>query len=158
MFERLDDEVRLVIRRGWQRARERGLPTVASEHLLIALAESDRSRAGRVLADAGLTSERLDELLEAERARALRSAGVEPLALPRDTAITVEPVRYATSAKNALRQAVEHARARSKKGIDAPALLRGILEQEAGTAPRMVALAGIDRAGLVSALNGSDRP
>lgn len=157
MFQRLDDAAARAVDRAWQRARLMGLPAMESEHLLMAVAEDPGTAAGRALNAAGLTADRLARLLEAERSRALRSAGVEPPDLPRDAVQDPGPVRYGTSAKNALRRAVDAARARRSPAIDPTELVRGILGQEAGTVPRLLALAGANQDAILSGLAGRGR-
>lgn len=149
MFDRLTDEARWVVRRAQDHAREEGAAAIGSEHLLIALSERDGTPAQRVLTDAGMTTEGLHELVHQERDRSLRFAGIDPTPVP--TSPRTSSPRLATSAKNVLRRAVTGSR-RSRGRIDTVGLLRAVLDQRAGTAPRLFALAGVDRNQLLEAL------
>src|SRR5512139_2967550 len=132
MFERMTEEARWVVRRGQDEAHALGATAIEAEHLLIAVAERSGSPAQELLVQTGLTRDRLRGLVTQERARSLRSVGVEPV-----TAVPSSgELRLATSAKNVLRRAVGHARRGVTRGIDLSRLLRGILEQEVGTVPR----------------------
>ncbi len=154
MFDRLTDEARWVVRRGQDHARASGAAAIESEHLLVALSEREDTPAHRVLADAGLTPERLRGLINQERDRSLRFAGIEPSPIPVPPAAS--SLALATSAKNVLRRAVARSAQGKAKGIDSTRLLRSILDQEAGTVPRLLALADVDRAVLLAALGSDD--
>lgn len=82
MFDRLTHDARWAVRRGQDHARASGAAAIESEHLLVALSERDGTPAHRVLADAGLTPERLLVLINQERDRSLRFAGIEPSPIP----------------------------------------------------------------------------
>lgn len=148
MFERMTEEARWVVRRGQEEAHALGATAIEAEHLLVAVAERSGAPAQELLGQAGLTPDRLRGLVVEERARSLRSVGVEPVAPVPSSG----ELRLATSAKNVLRRAVGHARRGATRGIDLSRLLRGILEQEVGTVPRVLALAGVDRPALIAAL------
>lgn len=154
MYDRLTDDARWIVRRGQEHARATGATAIESEHLLVAMSERDGAPAQRVLVDAGLTADRLLRLIDHERERSLRSAGIEP------TPIAVPPthvsLKLATSAKNVLRRAVARSAQGRVKGIDSRKLLQAILDQEAGTVPRLLALAEVDRSALIAALDGED--
>lgn len=154
MFDRLTDEARWVVRRGQDHARATGATAIESEHLLVALSEREGTRAQRVLVDAGLTAERLRELMDQERDRSLRSAGIEPSPIP--VPLSDSSLALATSAKNVLRRAVARSAQGKAKGIDATRLLRAVLDQEAGTVPRLLALAEVDQPALLAALGTED--
>ncbi|MFT4081377.1 MAG: Clp protease N-terminal domain-containing protein [Nocardioides sp.] len=154
MFDRLTDEARWVVRRGQDHARATSATTIESEHLLVALSEREGTRAQRVLVDAGLTAERLRGLIDQERDRSLRSAGIEPSPIP--VSPSASSLALATSAKNVLRRAVVRSTRGKTKGIDATRLLRAVLDQEAGTVPRLLALAEVDQSALLAALGEED--
>ncbi len=156
MFDRLTDEARWVVRRGQEHARASGATAIESEHLLVALSERAGSPAQRVLADAGLTAERLLGLIDQERERSLRFAGVEPTPIPRSP--STSSLALATSAKNVLRRAVvpQAPRKAMGNGIGSTTLLRAVLDQEAGTVPRLLALAGVDAWELLAALESGE--
>jgi ATP-dependent Clp protease ATP-binding subunit ClpA len=150
MFDHMTNDARWAVRRGEDLARAAGAPAIESEHLLIALSERDGTSAQRALADVGLTPGRLAELIAEEHARSLRFAGVEP------TVIAAVPsrgsLRLATSTKSTLIRAVASARTGAGKGIDSGRLLGAIIDQRSGTVPRLLALAGVDRAALMAAV------
>lgn len=154
MFDRLTEEARWVVRRGQDHARATGATAIESEHLLVALSEREGTRAQRVLVDAGLTAERLRELMDQERDRNLRSAGMEPSPIP--VPLSDSSLALATSAKSVLRRAVVRSTQGKMKGIDATRLLSAVLDQEAGTVPRLLALAEVDQAALLAALGSDD--
>lgn len=154
MFDRLTNEARWVVRRGQEHARATGATAIESEHLLVALSEREGTSAQRVLIDAGLTAEQLRGLIEQERDRSLRFAGIEPS--PIQVSPSESSLALATSAKNVLRRAVARSKQGKTKGIDSTRLLRAVLDQEAGTVPRLLALADVDRSGLLAALGNED--
>ena len=154
MFDRLTDDARWVVRRGQDHARASAAAAIESEHLLVALSEREGTLAWRVLADAGLTAERLRALIVQERDRSLRFAGIEPSPIP--VSPSASSLALATSAKNVLRRAAARSAHGKTKGIDSTRLLRSVLDQEAGTVPRLLALADVDQAALLAALGGED--
>jgi hypothetical protein len=135
-------------------ARRYGARSIEAEHMLLALAASGDTEAGRLLVDAGLDHGRLASALVDEHRRALAFAGVRPIPIPdMPVAAAVDHcVSLGTSAKMALRRALLASRdARPRRArIDGVNLLIGILEAELGTVPRALALAGVDRATLIS--------
>ena len=137
MFERFTSDARTVVKAAEAQARDLGSRTIEAEHLLLALA------AGGAIP--GL--DRLDVLdaLDAERTRSLLAAGVSgDVDLP---PTAVRP-RMAASAKLALERSLRAAVARSDRSIRAGHLLLGVLAAEAGTVPRALEIAGIDRDAL----------
>ena len=93
-------------------------------------------------------------LIEQERDRSLRFAGIEPSPIP--VPRSESSLELATSAKKVLRRAVVRSTQAKTKGIDATGLLRAVLDQEAGTVPRLLALADVDRSALLAALGSED--
>ncbi len=150
MFDRMTDDARWAVRRGQDLARAAGAAAIESEHLLIALSERDGTPSQRALAEVGLTPGRLAELIAEENARSLRFAGVEPTAIP--TVPTRGSLRLATSTKSTLVRAVTAAHAGLGRGIDSGRLLSAIVDQQSGTVPRLLALAGVDRADLIATI------
>jgi ATP-dependent Clp protease ATP-binding subunit ClpA len=132
---------------------------VEAEHMLLALASNPDSDAGRLLNDAGLDHERLAAALREERRRTLAFAGISGPDKGLDEATGLDSaVSLGTSAKMAVRRALigsRHVRRRRGRlrGTD---LLAGILEADFGTVPRALAIAGIDRAALVSRARRSE--
>jgi ATP-dependent Clp protease ATP-binding subunit ClpA len=140
-----------------QEARKRGSKAVEAEHLLLALASSPTTVCGRVLIEAGLDRERIDALLYQERREALAYAGVElRYRMPATATEGAAPLGLGTSANEAIRRgaAIGHAENRVRVGTD---LLLGILGAELGTVPRILAIAGIDRARLMARVRAERR-
>jgi ATP-dependent Clp protease ATP-binding subunit ClpA len=146
MFERFSHEARDVVKAAEAEARELGSPTIEAEHLLLALA--DRVAA---LPAVGLDHDGVLVALDAERDRSLAAVGVsasgfEPPRLP------TKP-KFATSAKSALELALRAALARGDRRILPGHLLLGVLHPQAGTVPRALAQAGVDRDDLRARTN-----
>jgi len=138
MFERFSHDAREVVKVAEAEARELGSPTIEAEHLLLALA--DRVAA---LPAAGLDHDGVLAALDAERDRSLAAVGVsasgfEPSPLP-------SKPKFATSAKSALELALREALARGDKRILPGHVLLGVLRPQAGTVPRALQQAGVDR-------------
>jgi ATP-dependent Clp protease ATP-binding subunit ClpA len=142
MFERFTQDARQVVKAAETLARELGSPTIEAEHLLLALADREP-----VLADAGLDHDGLLAALEAERDRSLVAVGISAADFDLPTATVARP-RFAASSKRALERAVRAALARSDKRIAGGHILLGVLAAEAGTVPRALAVAGVDRVEL----------
>lgn len=137
-------------------AKRDGAKSIEAEHMLLALASSPESDAAKLLKDFGLDHDRLDSVLREERRRTLAFAGIN---VPERTAVEATELAsrlsFGTSAKAAIRRALiasRHERHRARlRSID---LLAGILEAELGTVPRALAIAGVDRAALISQARG----
>ncbi len=139
-------------------AKKDGAKFIEAEHMFMALASNLDSHAARLLNEFGLDYERLASALKEERRQTLAFVGMEVT----DTN-TVEATEIdgspplGTSAKAAFKRALigaSHDRRRARlRGTD---LLAGILEAELGTVPRALAIAGIDRAALLSRARGSE--
>ncbi len=144
MFNRFTGDARRVVRCAEREARDLGSATVEAEHLLLALTWADEA----ALAAAGLDRETIVIALEAERERSLMAVGIAAgdIDLPRRR-IEGHP-RMAASAKTALERAVKAAAARRHRRIAAGHILLGVLQAEAGTVPRTLAHAGVDRTEL----------
>jgi ATP-dependent Clp protease ATP-binding subunit ClpA len=146
MFERFTRAARTAVKDAETEARELGSPAIEAEHLLLALTRQDPASAvGRALAEAGLDHDRVTEALEAERERSLAAVGISihdfelPARRPSDKA------RMAAGAKSALEQALRIALERADKRIEAGHILLALLRAEAGTVPRALNEAGVDR-------------
>jgi ATP-dependent Clp protease ATP-binding subunit ClpA len=146
MFERFTREARQVVKAAETQARGMGSPTIEAEHLLLALASCDPPLAA--LAAAGLDHDAVLVALDSERERSLIAVGITagdfdlPPAPP-----TLKP-RFAASAKTALERALRGAVARSDRRLESGHILLGVLAAEAGTVPRALELAGVDRVEL----------
>jgi ATP-dependent Clp protease ATP-binding subunit ClpA len=139
MFERFTRDARQVVKAAETEAGRLGSPTIEAEHLLLALADRQP-----VLSDFGLDHEGVLAALESERERSLRAVGISASDFDLPPAPLTRP-RFAASSKLALERAVRAAAARSDKRIVGGHLLLGVLAAEAGTVPRALAAAGIDR-------------
>jgi D-alanyl-D-alanine carboxypeptidase len=142
MFERFTRDARQVVRSAETLASGLGSPTIEAEHLLLALAECQP-----VLADAGLDHDGVLAALEAERDRSLLSVGISAGDFELPPAPLTKP-RMAASSKLALERALRAAVARADKRLDGGHILLGVLAADAGTVPRALEIAGIDRAEL----------
>ena len=134
-------------------ARKDGARFIEAEHMLLALAATSGTEAGRVLIDAGLDHERLAAALRDEQRQSLAFAGVNPLVEGLTEATLLDrPITFGTSAKAALGRALHacHAQRSHRARLQSIHLLIGILLAELGTVPRALAIAGVDRAALIS--------
>jgi ATP-dependent Clp protease ATP-binding subunit ClpA len=139
MFERFTHEARRVVKSAETLASGLGSPTIEAEHLLLALADCEP-----VLAEVGLDHDGVLAALEAERDRSLLAVGISAADFDLPPAPLTRP-RMAASSKAALERAVRAAVARSDKRIAGGHILLGVLAAEAGTVPRALAVAGVDR-------------
>lgn len=139
-------------------AKRDGAKFIEAEHMLLALAADPDSDAAKLLNEAGLDHARLTSALKQEHQRTLAFAGISTPSADLVKATELESrLTFGTSAKAAFRRALvgsHHDRRRARlRNID---LLAGILEAELGTVPRVLAIAGIDRAELISRARGSE--
>ena len=125
---------------------------VDAEHVLLAIT-AGASPVAATLSAAGLDHDRLDAALSTERARSLRGAGVEPVA-PGVLTSTPRASRpgWGTSVRELIHNA-ERPTTRASGALETE-LAIGILSLKVGTIPRALAIAGLDRARLLSALRG----
>jgi ATP-dependent Clp protease ATP-binding subunit ClpA len=138
-------------------AKRDGAKFIEAEHMLLALAANPDTEAARVLNASGLDHQRLAAALREEHRRTLAFAGMDAPdktlveATELDTSLSL-----GTSAKAALRRALIGARHdRRRARLRSTDLLAGILRAELGTVPRVIAIAGIDRADLIARAAGS---
>ena len=149
MFERFTQDARQVVRSAETLAGGLGSPTIEAEHLLLALADREP-----VLASFGLDHDGVLAALEAERDRSLLAVGISAADFELPPAPVTRP-RFAASSKVALERAVRAALARSDKRIAGGHILLGVLAAEAGTVPRALAQAGVDRDELRAAVSAA---
>ncbi|SEH01425.1 D-alanyl-D-alanine carboxypeptidase [Nonomuraea solani] len=134
-----DTFLQSVLERAEAEARQEGSATIEARHLLLAIAARDPGAAG-------LDYQRVKDALRGEFEHSLGSAGVSPGVPPTPTRDPGRRPRLGTTFKLAMeRMAAEH----RKRDLRPEHLLLGILQAEAGTVPRALALAGIDRAELI---------
>ena len=133
-------------------AKRDGAKAIEAEHMLLALAANSESEAAKLLYEFGLDHERLASALREERRRTLAFAGISAPDEKMVEATELDrSLSLGTSAKAALRRAlIGSGRDRRRARLRSTDLLAGILEAELGTVPRALAIAGIDRAGLIS--------
>jgi ATP-dependent Clp protease ATP-binding subunit ClpA len=153
MFERFTRSARDVVAAAEAEARALGSPTVDAEHLLLALAGPQGAALRSVLAGAGLDRQGVLDALETERERSLTAVGVSArdFDLPAAPRTGARP-RWGASAKLALERSLRAALDRGDRRIEPGHILLGLLRAEAGTVPRALAAAGIDRDELADAV------
>jgi ATP-dependent Clp protease ATP-binding subunit ClpA len=132
---------------------------IEAEHMLLALAADRDGDAAKVLKESGLDHGKLASALQEEHRRTLAFAGMSAPSNELVEATALESsLTFGTSAKTALRRALmasrgDHRRRPRLRGTD---LLVGILQAELGTVPRALAIAGVDRAALLSSTRKSE--
>ena len=101
-----------------------------------------------MLSEAGLDHDTMLEALDAERAHSLAAVGISigDFELP-PVHPSTKP-RLAANTKSALEHALRIALVRGDKRIEAGHLLLALLRAEAGTVPRVLREAGVDRGEL----------
>ena len=139
-------------------AKREGAEFIEAEHMLLALAANPDSDAAKLLNEFHLDHDRLAAALREEHRQTLAFVGMTATETKVGDATELDiPPSLGTSAKVAVRRALigsRHDRRRARlRGTD---LLAGILEAEFGTVPRTLAIAGIDRAALLSRARGSE--
>jgi ATP-dependent Clp protease ATP-binding subunit ClpA len=153
MFERFTKSARVVVTHAETEARALGSRTIEAEHLLLSLTRDEGTPLQRVLAEAGLDHDAVRHALDAELERSLVAGGISPsdFDVARIPPQSTRRPRFATSAKLALERALRAAVARNDRRIEAAHLLLGILRAEAGTVPRALEAANVDRHALATA-------
>jgi ATP-dependent Clp protease ATP-binding subunit ClpA len=142
--------VHAIIERGGHEAGKDGSATIEAHHLLLAVAAQEGTTAHRVLTAAGLDERAIRAALDRELEHSLSVVGVSRAAfdLPEPSGDPGGSARIGASARLALERGV--AAAARRKDLRSAHLLLGILEAGAGTVPRALALAGVDRADLTA--------
>jgi ATP-dependent Clp protease ATP-binding subunit ClpA len=146
MFERFTRDARTVVKAAYTQACGLGSPAVEAEHLLLALAS--HTPPVQPLEDAGLDHDAVLAALDAARDRSLMAVGIAVGDFDLPPAPVTHDPRLAASAKMALHRAVKISATRSDRRIVAGHLLLGVLEAEAGTVPRALAVADVEVAAL----------
>lgn len=125
-------------------AARRSAGALEPEHLLIATAADTRSNGGRFLVEAGLTAEKLEQMLDAERARSLGAAGVGAFSA---TDLIATPRRTRPKIARTSREAFDRGFRIGGHAIQPTTLnlVVGILMPDLGTVARMFEIAGLDR-------------
>jgi ATP-dependent Clp protease ATP-binding subunit ClpA len=147
MFERFTRDARAVVSGAEAEARAAGMRSIEAEHLLLAATRRD-APAARALAELGLDPHGVTAALATETERSLLAVGITPSELepPGPPVATAGRVRAGASFKLALERALRAAVARGDRRIETGHVVLGVLKAEAGTVPRALELAGIDRA------------
>jgi ATP-dependent Clp protease ATP-binding subunit ClpA len=146
MFERFTRGARTAVKDAEAEARELGSPTIEAEHLLLALTRQDPASAvGKALAEAGLDHDRVAGALDAERERSLAAVGISIHDFDLPAPHPSSKPRMAAGAKSALEHALRISLERADRRIDGAHILLALLRAEAGTVPRALAEAGVDR-------------
>ena len=159
MYERFTKEARAVVVQAADEALELGDERVGPEHLLLALTLS-HGAAERALADSGLDHGAAIEALEREWRHSLAFAGVVDAPSRWDSPASRRGrVPFARPTKDALEGALRAALERGDRRIASGHVLLGVLRAEAGTVPRALAVAGVDRGDLVARVHRAiDQP
>lgn len=141
--------VRAVLERAESEARADASATVEAHHLLLAMAALEGGgAAGEVLDSFGLDHATLRAALEREFDHSLTVAGVSVAGPRPPRSSAVRRPALGVSARLALRRGFTSRAGRRGTPVH---LLLGIVRAEAGTVPRTLALAGINRAELLAA-------
>ena len=149
MVTRFAEHTRAVVRQAEKEAEAAGSPVIEAEHLLLALASAPGTEAYDVLAADGLGHDAVSAALDEEMRNSLAVAGVvlPPGGLPRPSREPAHKARLGASSKLALQRALKATA--GQRQIRPGHLLLGVLGAQAGTVPRMLAVAGADQAGLI---------
>ena len=145
----IDHYINDIIVRGAAEAREEGSAATEAHHLLLAIAAVEDTAAHRVLTAAGLGRQAIRDALDREFEHSLDAVGVSLTShdLPKPFRDPKDHPKPGASARLALERGF--AAASGKKDLRPAHLLLGVLSASVGTVPRTLALAGVDRAGLI---------
>ncbi len=145
MFERFAADARDVVRRAQRRAARSGDNAVDAEHLLLALAESPDTSAGRVLAAVGVDDEVLADAVARDEKELLRAVGVT--AEPRKSRPAPgRRLRFTPATKKALEGALRAAVDRGERRIETRHVLLGLVRPPVGRVDQVLLHAGTDAA------------
>ncbi|NUR89656.1 MAG: Clp protease [Nonomuraea sp.] len=146
----IDHYINDVVMRAAAEAREEGSAVTEAHHLLLAIAAVEGTAAHDVLTSAGLGRQAIRDALDREFEHSLGAAGVSlaSYALPKPFRDPRDHPKPGASARLALERGL--AAAQGKKDLRPAHLLLGVLSAGVGTVPRALALAGVDRTGLMS--------
>jgi ATP-dependent Clp protease ATP-binding subunit ClpA len=146
MFERFTREARAAVEDAETEARDLGSPTIEPEHLLLALTrQAPDTAVARALSEAGLDHDRVEQALADERERSLAAVGISIGDFDLPAARPATKPRLAAGAKSALEHALRISLERADRRIDGGHVLLALLRAEAGTVPRALSEAGVDR-------------
>jgi ATP-dependent Clp protease ATP-binding subunit ClpA len=146
MFERFTREARTTVKDAEAEARALGSPTIEAEHLLLALTRQDPATAvGQAFSEVGLDHDNVTAALDAERERSLAAVGISIHDFDLPAPHPSSKPRMAAGAKSALEHALRISLERDDKRIGGGHILLALLRAEAGTVPRALTEAGVDR-------------
>lgn len=148
-----DRYLHTVITEGAMEAQRHGSATVEAHHLLLAVAAQTGTAPQRLLASAGLDHQTVRAALAREFEHSLSTVGVSPASfgLPAPSTMLKRPPTMGATGRLALERSF--ASVTRKKDLRPVHVLLGILRAEVGTVPRALALAGVDRADLLTRLH-----
>ncbi|TMR06421.1 Clp protease [Actinomadura soli] len=155
MSQEFGTYVKAVMERAADEAQRAGAAAIEAEHLLLAMAAEPESTTRRLLDSAGLDHRAIRDALDEEFRRSLSAAGVivDDRELPPPSRSPRRPSRIGASGKLVLERGV--AAVAHKKDLRPAHLLLGVLRLNAGTVPRALALAGVDRNDLTARVRRS---
>jgi D-alanyl-D-alanine carboxypeptidase len=144
-----DAYLHAIIMRAEHEAGEDGSKTIEAQHVLLAIAGEGESTTREILSSAGLDLQAVRDALDREFEHSLSAVGVSSRTydLPAPSKGVTHP-KMGASAKLVLERAFSSVP--RKKDLRPAHLLLGLLRAEVGTVPRALALAGADRAGLMT--------
>jgi ATP-dependent Clp protease ATP-binding subunit ClpA len=150
MVGRFTEHARAIVRQAENEAGEAGSPTIEAEHLLLAMTSEHGIEARDVLASAGLDRDGVRAALDREFRQSLAAAGVTlpPGGLPGASRDPERRARFAASGKLVLERSLKAAL--GQRQIRPGHLLLAVLDAQAGTVPRALALAGVDQGDLAA--------
>ncbi len=149
MFKKFVADSRRVVEEARKIASRLESPTVEAEHLLMGVARQPHTAAHDLLVSLGLDYDELRDALHADFEGSLAAVGITLSAFDLEaTAATARTPRWGTSAKLALQRSAKIADARRDRRLTPGHIVLGVLRAPAGTVPRALDRAGVDRAEL----------
>jgi ATP-dependent Clp protease ATP-binding subunit ClpA len=150
MSTKLKDVRTILVQHAREEAEMDGSAAIEAEHVLLSLASPIGGDVARLLAEAGLTRDAIRAALDQEWEQSLAVAGVTVAVaeLPRATPKRDRHPKFGESARLVLKRAAERAKKLGANRMTAAHVLVGVLDTKLGRVPRMLELAGVDRAAL----------
>ncbi len=148
MFKRFVADSRQVVEEARKITSRLASPTVEAEHLLMGVARQPHTAAHDLLVSLGLDYDELRDALHADFEGSLAAVGITLTFDLEATAATARTPRWGTSAKLALQRSAKIADARRDRRLTPGHIVLGVLRAPAGTVPRALDRAGVDRAEL----------
>ncbi|QKW40471.1 hypothetical protein HUT06_17615 [Actinomadura sp. NAK00032] len=134
-----------VMERAAAEAQAMGSKGIEAEHLLLAVAREPEDTVRELLDSAGLDYQTITDALQREFEEGLGAAGIS--VTDRDVLRPRKSIRRPSDASESAKLVLERGMAAvdDKKDLRPAHILLGLLELKAGTVPRALALAGVDR-------------